>query len=64
MNIFKIKTPDKGWCDKDLVVRNASFQMLTDCIEYEKLHEMTDWEHNDEYKQAKSDIDLHPNKKK
>ncbi len=56
-NSLKIKTLDKGWCDKDYVMLHACFQLLTDCIEQEKLHEMTDWDYNDEYKQAKKEID-------
>lgn len=56
-NILKIKTLGKDWSDKDVVMLHACFQLLTDCIEQEKLYERTDWNHNEEYKQAKKEID-------
>lgn len=56
-NILKIKTLHKDWSDKDIVMLHACFQLLTDCIELEKLHDMTDWEQNDKTKIAKKEID-------
>ena len=56
-NMLEIKTLDKEWCDKDLVMLHACFQLLTDCIEEEKLFEFTDWEDSTESKQVKNEID-------
>lgn len=56
-NVLKISTLDEDWSDKDNVMLHACFQLLTDCIEIEKLDEFTDWQQNDTYKQAKKEID-------
>ncbi|MDD5571108.1 MAG: hypothetical protein PHD97_08115 [Bacteroidales bacterium] len=56
-NILKIQTLDKGWSDKDNIMLNACFQLLTDCIENEKLLKMTDWNQDKNFKQAKKEID-------
>ena len=56
-NFLKIKTLDKDWYDKDIVMLHACFQLLTDCIEVERLYEMTDWDRNDGLKQTKKEID-------
>lgn len=56
--ILKIKTLSGDWCDKDVVMLHACFQLLTDCIEEEKLltgH--TDWTSDDEYIKAKKEIE-------
>ena len=56
-NILKIQTLDKGWSDKDNIMLHACFQLLTDCIEKEKLHDLTDWNQDDNFKTAKKEID-------
>ena len=56
--VLKIKTLSGDWCDKDVVMLHACFQLLTDCIEEERL--LTghlDWTHDDEYIQAKIEIE-------
>jgi pyruvate/2-oxoacid:ferredoxin oxidoreductase beta subunit len=56
-NVLKISTLDEEWCDKDRVMPHACFQLLTDCVEEEKLYEFTDFEHNPESKKVKKEID-------
>lgn len=56
-NILKIQTLDKSWSDKDNIMLHACFQLLTDCIEKEKLHDLTDWDQDDNFKKAKKEID-------
>jgi hypothetical protein len=56
-NILRIKTLDEEWCDKDRVMLHACFQLLTDCVEEEKLFELTDFEYNAESKKVKKEID-------
>ena len=56
-NVLKINTLDEEWNDKDRVMLHACFQLLTDCIEEERLHEFTNWEHNSESRKVKKEID-------
>ncbi len=56
-NILKIETLSEDWADKDIVMLHCNFQLLTDCIESEKLRESTDWNQSDGLKQAKKEID-------
>ena len=56
-NILKIESLDEGWSDKDNVMLHACFQLLTDCIEKEQLHQLTDWNQNSEFHTAKKEID-------
>jgi hypothetical protein len=56
-NILRIKSLDEEWCDKDHVMLHACFQLLTDCVEEEKLFEFTDFEQNAESKRVKKEID-------
>lgn len=50
--------PD-SWRDKDDVILHACFQLLKDFVEQEKeLIEICDWEHSEEAKNAKSEIDF------
>jgi hypothetical protein len=56
-NILKIDTLSDGWCDKDIVMLHACFQLLMDCIEKEDLlNGHTDWNYNDEFIFAKKEI--------
>lgn len=56
-NILKIDTLNEGWSDKDNVMLHACFQLLMDCIEKEKLHELTDWNQSEQFQGAKKEID-------
>ena len=57
-NLLHIETLSDGWCDKDVVMLYACFQLLTDCIEKENLLTGNgSWNQNDEYKQARNDIE-------
>jgi len=56
-NVLKIESLSNGWRDKDDVILHACFQLLRDFIEQEKeMIEIIDWEHDEEQKQAKSEI--------
>lgn len=57
-NILKIDTLTEGWSDKDNVMLHACFQLLIDCIEKEKLHELTDWSQSEQFVEAKKEIDI------
>lgn len=52
-----IETIDADWCDKDMVLLHACFQLLTDFIEKEKADELTDWTMDDKTARAKLEID-------
>lgn len=56
-NVLRIKTLDEEWCDKDRILLHACFQLLTDCVEEEKLYELTDFEHTAVSKKVKKEID-------
>ena len=56
--ILKIKTLSGDWCDKDVVMLHACFQLLTDCIEEEELltgH--VNWSHDEEHLNAKKEFE-------
>lgn len=56
-NLLKIRSLDDGWCDKDVVMLHACFQLLEDCVEEENLFDgHTDWEQSDEFKQARMEL--------
>ncbi len=58
-NVLKIESLPNGWCDKDVVILHACFQLLKDFVEQEKeMIETIDWEHNEEIKNTKSEIDF------
>lgn len=53
-----IDTINSDWCDKDIVLLHACFQLLTDCIENEELlNGNTDWNYNAKFKAAKAEIE-------
>ena len=60
-NILKIKTlSDRkdDWCDKDVVMLHACFQLLTDCVEDEELLDgYVDWENTEEMRNRKIEIE-------
>ena len=43
MKTLKIKTLEKGWCDKDNVMLHAVMQLVVDFIEKERPDEHIDW---------------------
>ena len=54
---LKIRTIKGEWCDKDIVMLHACFQLLTDCIEKENLlNGHIDWEQKEEDIQAKKEL--------
>lgn len=56
--ILNISTLDGEWCDKDIVILHACFQILIDCIEKENLFNgHIDWTHTDEKIQVKKEIE-------
>lgn len=58
-NVLKIESLSDDWCDKDEVILHACFQILKDFVEQEKeMIEVIDWEHTEEAKNAKSEIDV------
>ena len=57
-NLLRIKTINATWCDKDTVMLHACFQLLTDFIEQENPFETIDWEHTEEKKVVKKEIDF------
>ena len=57
-NILKIETLNDGWSDKDNIMLHACFQLLTDCVEKEKLlNGHTDWNYNEDFKAVKKEIE-------
>ncbi len=58
-NILKIESLSNGWCDKDIVILHACFQLLKNFVEKEKdIIEQIDWEHTKEKRKAKKEIDF------
>lgn len=56
-NTLHIDTINADWCDKDIVLLHACFQLFTDCIEKEDLNNMTDWTQDEKFASAKVEID-------
>jgi hypothetical protein len=55
---LKIKTLSGKWCDKDLVLLHASFQILTDFIKKEKpFTTHVDWSHDEKSHATKKEIE-------
>lgn len=54
---LKIKSLDGDWCDKDIVMLHACFQLLMDCIKKEKLLDLIDWSISEEAIKAKQEIE-------
>lgn len=49
----------EDWCDKDIVMLYACFQLLKNFVENEKeIIEQIDWEHSQVSKNAKNEIDF------
>jgi len=56
MKILKIRTLEKGWCDKDHLMLHAAFQLLVDFVEQEKPEAFIDWNHSPEHRQVWKEI--------
>ena len=57
-NQLNISTLSENWCDKDIVMLHACFQILTDCIEKEQLFTgHVDWTHDELYINAKREME-------
>jgi hypothetical protein len=71
MKILKIETLDKGWCDSDILLLHASFQILTNFVEKEKPFEVIDWNSDSTHKFIAKEIkslyrwwkEIRPNRK-
>ncbi len=58
-NLLNIKTLSVDWCDKDVVLLHACFQVLTDCIEKENLLEAhANWDTDETLKPVKEEIEF------
>ncbi len=44
MKILKIHSLNKGWVDRDFLMLHACFQILSDCVELEKVDEFANYE--------------------
>lgn len=60
-NVLHIASLDPDWCDKNVVMLHACFQLLSDSIEVEKIFESdVDWEFDEKHRVAKSELlELH-----
>lgn len=56
-HILLIQTINADWCDKDIVLLHACFQLLTDFVEKEEPEVPTDWQFDEAHKNAKREID-------
>jgi hypothetical protein len=55
-NRLEIESLTEDWCDKDVVILHACFQILKDFVEKENWLEHIDWDHTNESKNAKAEI--------
>lgn len=56
-NKLNIESLSQDWCDKDIVMLHACFQLLCDCIEKEGLFRLTDWTVDERHIQDKQAIE-------
>jgi hypothetical protein len=56
MKILRIRTLEKGWCDKDEMLLHASFQLLVDFIERENPDRVCDWDADPDQQRAWKEI--------
>lgn len=57
-SILNIRTLSGEYCDKDIIILHACFQLLTDFIEGEEAFTShVDWEHDEAHKKAKYEIE-------
>jgi len=55
--ILHIETINADWCDKDIVMLHACFQLLTDFIEKEVSKDAIDGEFDENVKNARKEMD-------
>jgi len=55
--ILHIETINADWCDKDIVMLHACFQLLTDFIEKEVSKDVIDGEYDENVKNARKEMD-------
>ena len=56
-NTLNIDSLNQDWCDKDIVMLHACFQLLSDCIEKEGLFRLTDWTVDEQHQQDKQTLE-------
>lgn len=56
MKILRIHSLEKGWCDSDIVLLHAAFQLLINFVEKEKPDRVIDWDADPSHKQAWEEI--------
>lgn len=58
-NVLKIENLSDDWCDKDVIILYACFQLLKDFVKKEKkIIKQIDWKHEEETANAKGQIDF------
>ena len=57
-NVLKIETLTDGWCDNDLIMLHACFQLLKHFVEDEKPFEFVNWNQDDEHIFARKELEL------
>ena len=57
-NKLTIESLNKDWCDKDVVILHACFQLLKDCVEKEDLLSgHIDWNATEKHRKAKAELE-------
>lgn len=56
MKILHIHSLEKGWCDSDIVLLHAAFQLLVNFVEKEKPDKIVDWDADPSHSQAWEEI--------
>ena len=56
-NVLKIETLSDGWCDNDLIMLHACFQLLKHFIEDEKPFENLSWDQDEENRFARRELE-------
>ena len=56
MRCLKVYTLEKNWCDKDIILLHAAFQILVDFVEQEKPDRIIDWDVDKLHKKAWREI--------
>ncbi|MFI5137478.1 MAG: hypothetical protein ACHQIM_06600 [Sphingobacteriales bacterium] len=52
-----IATINADWCDKDIVMLHACFQLLTNFVEEELSKDIANWDYDENVKNARKEID-------
>jgi len=57
-NNLSIQSLNQDWCDKDVVMLHACFQLLKDCVEKEDLLSgHIDWNADEKFRKAKAELE-------